>query len=647
MTIFSWAFTTRAMALSAVLVAMCPSMGLAETKPETNFAFQTPEESRKAASELAESMMCELKATTDGSMEELRNRQVVATKIEAWRKAGLLDTPFGAQSLEVAMRGSGCAPVAEGQTVCETLENHRYSGVNPECRELLLFEDRRFEPIRVPAPDGARLEAAVLAELLRAQMIAVYPTLSQDAGRDIPGELSWKKDLAVRAVVWVLEAVGADIVVEEVREVAEAVPGAIEDYAWSREAEDVITKNSKDLASVRYSQAAIEVLEKWKAAEKEDATRKKEAIDQAVDDGEISKSEAEVKRAVVDRTLEKKVKEIDDEITDQEANITTGSKEIIKRSEEVLKKRGENEEDACEKLDCIEFEIDIGRNERYQRELRACQTINGIDPTIVSVDNLKVAPDLGSQSKALVATCSAEQFERMMSGFLDRIGTVDDRFGTSTEVETREDETVLGLKDPDEALQDAIRHHEGAFKLTPESCQCQEAEARLGRAMARKYPQEDLQADIMEAYWAQQGGETLASGRKPVAASDTLAVSRYDICERKPLFIFEEDDKGTLKGRLVLPEDEDYPDWAKTSALCGDDRWAPFKSDWERANQMLRPSPKKEQTLTQDMIEELISKNQPLGTELMKDYRPTGDDPAGSCKESQAPGYPDLRLDFD
>jgi len=588
-----------------------------------------------------ESMRCEIEAATDGTLEEFNNREAVALIVEDLRARGLMDEGVVKGTVDFAMNASQCAPVAMGQSVCETLENHRYANVDPKCREMLLFEDARYNPIILRAPDAEHRQVVGYIALIEVQMAEVYPTLTETPGPEIPPELG-VSPIIVTAIKWL----GGAIIAGAAYDYIKSLPGRIEDVAWTRRADGVVKLNSGDMATMESDRVSIRDLENAREKEVEAFRSANETMDIAIENQFLPKEDIEAFRAEKTVEHESAIKKIDEEIGKREANITKSARDMADRSEQILKERKPEIEDFCEKETCPEFLFDIQRTERYERELGFCEALYQNDSTIVSVGRFKVSPDLEGVSRASTPKCNIEVFERITSAVTERIVTLEDIFGQQEATDVAKGD-AWGSLDPEAALQIAIRNHESVCKLTPGSCDCKEAEGRLDRAMERRYSREDLPGDIVAAYGVRKGSLLPEVSTEPVVASSDWEVPAFGLCERKPVWVFEEGEEGEVVkwfARMISPGDADYPTWSRASGIC-DLYGVPFKSDWELGKSVLapRPAPEVSQAQMKTLFDEAEAAY-PAGSRLITEYRRQFAASVGDC--DQPPSQNDLLPSF-
>lgn len=175
-----------------------------------------------------------------------------------------------------------------------------------------------------------------------------------------------------------------------------------------------------------------------------------------------------------------------------------------------------------------------------------------------------------------------------------------------------------------------MRAHEAACKLTPDTCACREAEARLDRASERLYPTGMLSEDLARLYVGGDSGLPLQFAPVTEPAETTQV---YDACKPGAKFIVSTGEDGMVQYRFVMPGDEDYP-VADIPSWC-DPRRAFFRDLYTRTVTPLGSVPNPPQ-VTAEMIKAMAAAAQPLGSTLIEEQRRAWQ-PDDSCDDGPTP----------
>jgi len=572
---------------------------------------------------VVESAMCEMRAAQDGSLEEYVNRERALKLEQELRERGLLGNALGDAVVDQASRMSGCELPAIGETICETLENHRNSRIDPECRNILAFEEDRINPVKFRVPEGQSLYSWALVAFITLQTEVVYPSLKdKEVTRAVDPRLTNMSKIISNFVKsdFAKEIFKQGIIqaaLEGLTEGGKQIVSARADAEWSRRAEEVVEANSIDAVSIRLSRESINGLEEIKSERAAQLLTELDATYELERSGTLNPEEARKIRNWLIQTEEADRNEINKQIAVQEASIEKSAKDVQDRSDPLLEERRQDLKDACEQLDCPEYTIDIGARKAFEEDVAFCKAKYGLDPTIEAMPVSGLPPDDTQRNTALGPKCNIETFERIISGFSERTQTLTDAFGAMGSQKDEEARAFEEQRDAEDGYEDALAAHKSACRHGEDSCNCVKAKERLGRATERLYPIERLPSDIAREYL----GRNAESGMPLEGSGGTVSQRRdlveFDLCKPGARLIAIEGENGVAAFKFVEPGDPDYP---KTSPnfLCNP-LFAPFLSRFERTSIALGAAPPP--PYSQEQIEAMIAQARPIGGDLIEAQR--------------------------
>ncbi|MCG6113415.1 MAG: hypothetical protein MEQ74_14845 [Paracoccus sp.] len=600
--------------LAGFLGSVLAGGALAQTQPQ-GAGIPTSNVTNPA---LLENYACEMRAAGDGSLEEYTFRSRAQDLENDVRERGLLDNALGESVLDTARLASGCEPVAAGANVCETLENHRYSNVDPECRRLLLFEADRLDPLTYRVPQGDDPLAWAMVAAIALQVDATRPSLKDGEIRpEIDETVSnpFVGPVVMKFVEAVLITYLANELAKGLDAAAKATGEGLRAREWSGRAEPILRDNARDLETIRLERTSIETLENMKIDRTAKLLEENDRISLLEKSGTISPQEAEAQRTAAIASEERDRQAVNEAIAKREANIVNRAEDIQERSEDILKEIEPEIEEACEQVGCSEQEFDFADERRFEQEVAFCKARYNLDDTIALPAASGGLSPVEGTSSALAPRCNIETFERIMSNYTDKTRTLSEVFGGSGEAAEAVARNLEETRDAQDGYDDAVRAHEAACKLTPDTCACREAEARLDRASERLYPTGMLFEDLARLY---VGGDFGLPLQFSPVTEPTETTQASDACKPGAKFIVSTGEDGKVQYRLVMPGDEDYP-VADIPSWC-DPRRAFFRDLYTRTVTPLGSVPNPPQ-VTAEMIDAIAAAVQPLGATLIEKQR--------------------------